>query len=171
MEICLACSKNAAQGGRRVLHRPSSSHLIPVVRRIMEDYFSLNEVNRVLPAQSGDNENYYVCKNCFRSLESYAKAKKSVEDGILKVGQKLSMNTKVSNIGTPSRSSNPCSSGSLSHGLDLLAPVCTPKRKRSSNSIEPLSKRIRVETPVRDSISRMHVQDSPLLSVRELTII
>ncbi len=56
MEICLACSKNAAQGGRRVLHRPD---LIPVVRRIMEDYFSLNEVNRVLPAQSGDNENYY----------------------------------------------------------------------------------------------------------------
>ena len=145
MEICLACScSTECKGSRRVLHNNRASHLVPVLRSFMQDRFLQEDIDNVLPSSAVSTKNYYVCIKCFRSLETYVKTKMAIEDDIVKVGEKLSMKSSQS----------------------VPPQVSTPVRKRRSDSPESLSKRQKIETPVRNIISRMCASDSPIMSVR-----
>ena len=62
MGNCLACLCNVeSSGNRRVLHSPSTSHLVPILRSIFEEHFCLNDVAHAVPL-AAVSDMVYVCK-------------------------------------------------------------------------------------------------------------
>lgn len=146
-DMCFACSTTiGSPGSRRILNKPGC-HLMSMLRALYEELFSLDDIDVVLPV----TRLCYVCKKCYRALESYSKAKSNIVGGILNMGKKLCLKEKGSDGATP-----------------ITDPVSTPTRKRCHEDITHLLKRRRIDTPLRESTSRMHATESPLLTVRML---
>lgn len=164
MEFCLICCSVEAKGKRRVLHSASTLHVVSTLRSLMQDVYVKEDVDRVLPLQVPSNSSLYICMKCFRTLERYMKARNELEEGIRKVGEKLSMRSIKPGSSDACTSSKP--SESQTGALQL-----TPKRKRRSDDSTPLAKRQRIDTPVRDMISRIHAPNTPLVSVSSFTCI
>ncbi len=96
MDCCLACGTSCVTKGlRRTLHNPSVSHLVPVLRSFMSEFFNQEDVDHAVPHTPGTSStSSYVCRKCFRSLESYVKAKNTLQVGVLNVGKKLLLSAK-----------------------------------------------------------------------------
>ena len=100
MDVCLACGTDSvAKGEKRLLYNPGAVHLVPVLRSFMNDFFSKDDVDRVVPPHDvartpGTSTSSYVCRKCFRSLESYKKVRKTLQDCVLHAGSKLLLSKK-----------------------------------------------------------------------------
>ena len=140
-----------------MLHSPSTSHLVPVLRSLFQEHYCLDDVDHAVPLSAPSGMVYYVCKKCYRALESYTKAKVALVEGIVRVGDKLGMRS----------ASLPVDGLVCTATADITSTPNlpdTPKRKRRLEQVEPLPKRMRLETPVREAASRMHAVDSPLVT-------
>ena len=137
----------------------------------MNDLFNQEDVDQAVPHTPGTNStSNYVCRKCFRSLESYVKIKNTLQLGVLDVGKKLLLGAK-----SGSQESTDCQPGKkhvvafyalLGHFVLGSAQLSTPTRKRRSDGGSLLAKRRRIDTPMRGMLDCMHPQVSPLVSVR-----
>ena len=95
MDVCLACgSSSVTKGDKRILYNPEAAHLVPVLRGLLSDFFNQEDIDRVLPHSPGKCTSSYVCRKCFRSLESHVKTIKTLQDNVLNAGNKLQLSRK-----------------------------------------------------------------------------
>ena len=67
-EVCLGCSVNVqTEGKRRVLHNPSTYHILSVLHVIMLSSYLEEDVKRVVP-DSSTSQNFYIHMKCFRGI-------------------------------------------------------------------------------------------------------
>ncbi len=112
MDVCVACgTPGVAKGQRRLLYNPGGVHLVSVLRDIMSEVFDREQIDSVLPptpnshastsSSSTDSSlNQYTCRKCFRSLESYVKAKDMLRQNVMNSGKclKLCVRTTTSQL-------------------------------------------------------------------------
>ena len=159
---CCCCSSNAnSPGQRRVLHNPSSKHLIPLLKQLMARMYMEKEIDAVLPdcVESESDPTYYLCIQCFRALEKLIKARKDVEKleeelamKLEKVGVQCNLTRRVVQV-DPTASHIPTNSQSN-----------TPVKRLSSGS-RPLEGRQSMETPVRDAVANVIAPTTPVVAV------